>query len=190
MATVDPSNGSRSHLRRQESDGVATLLRQARERRGLTLEQVAHETKVPLERLAALEQYGLSGGSCGFYQRARIRAYARAVHIDDRELLDVLEREAPPPAPAPVQPQRARRRSSRGQHLVTLVACGVIVVSGAGVRGAATGSSQNGGRSWGARQRVGSARPASARRAFHLVTSVSVLPYDWRKRRVARRTAS
>jgi transcriptional regulator with XRE-family HTH domain len=128
MATVDPSDDPRSHLRRQDSDGVATLLREARKRRGLTLEQVAHETKVPLERLAALEQYGLSGGSCGFYQRARIRAFARAVHIDDRVLLDVLQREAPPEAPAPVRPQRARRRSSRGQHLVTLVACGVIVV--------------------------------------------------------------
>jgi cytoskeletal protein RodZ len=128
MATVDPSNDSRPHPRRQDADGVAMLLRQARERRGLTLEQVAHETKVPLERLAALEQYGLSGGSCGFYQRARIRAYARAVHVDDRDLLDVLEREAPPAAPAPVRPQRTRRRSSRGQHFVTLVACSVIVV--------------------------------------------------------------
>ena len=128
MATVDPANDSRSHLRRQGPDGVATLLRQARERRGLTLEQVAHETKVPLERLAALEQYGLAGGSCGFYQRARIRAFARAVHIDDRDLLDVLEREAPPAAPVPVQPQRTRRRSSRGQHFVSLVACSVIVV--------------------------------------------------------------
>ena len=128
MATVDPSNEPESYPRQQDPTRMTTLLRRARERRGLTLEQVALETKIPIERLAALEQHGLSGGNGGFYQRARIRAYARAVGLNERVLLTALEREAPPAAPAPApQPSPARTRSSQAMHVVTLVACGVIV---------------------------------------------------------------
>jgi len=125
--TVNPCSESRSDPRPADPISEATLLRQARERRGLTLDQVAQETKIPLERLAALEQPGLSDGH-GFYQRARIRAYARAVGLDERLVLLAPERATPPAAPLPVRRlPRARIRSLRGQHIVHLVACGVIL---------------------------------------------------------------
>ena len=128
MATVDPSNASPPGRRLPDPGGVALLLRQARERRGLTLEQVAHETKVPIYRLAALERNARADSTGAFYQRARIRAYARAVGLDEYIVLAEFDREAPPEAPAPVpRPPLTGIRSSRAQHVITLVACAVIL---------------------------------------------------------------
>jgi cytoskeletal protein RodZ len=91
---------------------VAEMLRHERERRGVTLEQLAEDTKVPLDRLAAFEREGLVLNG-GFYQRARIRAYARALHLDERVVMDQFEQDlmaaAPTPAPVP-EPDRSLRR--------------------------------------------------------------------------------
>jgi len=139
---VDPANESASHpslppvrgVRLQpdlssEPIGMATLLRRAREQRGLTLEQVARETKVPVERLAALERDGVPHISRGFYQRAHIRAYARAVNLDERIVLAELKREAAPVDSPPVQqPPPVRTRPSRPPHVARLVVRGALVV--------------------------------------------------------------
>lgn len=128
MATIDPSGAPQPGPCPPDPGGVAALLRQAREQRGLTLEQVARETKVPVHRLAALERNEPANSRSGFYQRARIRAYARAVDLDERVVLAELDREAPPPAPPPLpRPPLAGIRSPRGQHIVTLIACAVIL---------------------------------------------------------------
>ena len=115
---------------------MATLLRRAREQRGLTLEQVADETKVPLEQLAALERDALPHVHRGFYQRAHIRAYARAVELDEHVVLAELKREAAPvdPHPPPVQqPPPVRTRSLRPPHVVMTVVCASLVVGISGV---------------------------------------------------------
>jgi cytoskeletal protein RodZ len=89
---------------------VAEMLRHERERRGVTLEQLAEQTKVPLDRLAAFEREGLVSNG-GFYQRARIRAYARALNLDERVVMDQLEQDLMAAAPAPVaEPDRSLRR--------------------------------------------------------------------------------
>jgi transcriptional regulator with XRE-family HTH domain len=49
---------------------IAELLRNARERRGVTLDRLAEETKIPRDRLAAFEQEGFRPDG-GFYQRAQ-----------------------------------------------------------------------------------------------------------------------
>ena len=131
---VDPSNESPSDDRPSEPIGIATLLRRAREQRGLTLEQVAGETRVPLERLAALEQDALPHINRGFYQRAHIRAYARAVDLDERIVLAELKREAAPVDPPPVQPQPpVRTRSLRAHHGVMLVVRAALVAGISGI---------------------------------------------------------
>jgi len=131
---VDPANESRSDPPPSEPIGMATLLRRAREQRGLTLEQVADETRVPLERLAALEQDVLPHIHRGFYQRAHIRAYARAVDLDERIVLAELKREAAPADPPPAeQPPPVRRRSVRGHHGVMLVVRAALVVGISGI---------------------------------------------------------
>jgi cytoskeleton protein RodZ len=68
------------------------FLRSARERRGLTLQQIANETKIPHRLLDALEHGNLDAVPGGMYQRAEIRAYAKAVGLDQTLALTEFER--------------------------------------------------------------------------------------------------
>jgi cytoskeleton protein RodZ len=67
------------------------FLRSAREKRGLTIQQIANETKIPRRLLESLE-HGNLGAVPGMYQRAEIRAYAKAVGLDQSLALSELER--------------------------------------------------------------------------------------------------
>ena len=105
---------------------VADLLRGARERRGLTLEQLAHETKIPVDRRAAFEHDGLPPNG-GFYHRAQIRAYAQALSLDERRVLDALDQDVaattPTPLPQTPPPRAPRVRvSSSAVALVCVIA--------------------------------------------------------------------
>jgi len=105
---------------------VAKMLRDARARRGLTLEQVANETKIGLERLSALECDGLPPDG-SFYSRARLRAYAQALGLDYRIVLEQLNHEllaaAPVDVPEPPTPQPRRF----GVAHVAMTAAGCVV---------------------------------------------------------------
>lgn len=68
------------------------FLRRAREARGLTLQQVSDETKIPKRHLAALELGNLSAVPSGIYQRAEIRAFAKSVGLDQNVALAQFER--------------------------------------------------------------------------------------------------
>jgi cytoskeletal protein RodZ len=85
---------SQSHAQASERQiiGLGELLKSARARRGLTLQQVSNETKIPRRCLEAIEQDGLAALAGGFYRRAHVRAYAQAVHFDPG-LLAQLERD-------------------------------------------------------------------------------------------------
>jgi cytoskeletal protein RodZ len=77
-----------------ETDDVTLgqFLRRARVRRGLTLQQISDETKIPCRRLEALEQGNLAALPGGFYGRSEVRAYAEMVHADPNDALARLER--------------------------------------------------------------------------------------------------
>src|SRR6476659_5199034 len=68
------------------------FLRGARERRGLTILQVSNETKIPWRHLDAFERGDLTVVPNGMYRRAEVRAYARAVGLDQNAALTELER--------------------------------------------------------------------------------------------------
>ncbi len=100
MATAplnDPQTGrgTQAAAGRELSD-VGEVLRHARERRGLTVEQLSRETKLPQRHLLALERGDLEALPGSFYQRAEIRTYARAVGLDPDFALTRLE--GPQPA--------------------------------------------------------------------------------------------
>jgi transcriptional regulator with XRE-family HTH domain len=105
-----------------ESPGIGELLRRARQGRGLTLEQIAHETRIPRRHLEALEHDNFAVLPAGFYRRAQILAFARAVNLDQRIALAELERaEAVPETP---------RNQGRGFPVQrVLIVIGVVVAA-------------------------------------------------------------
>ena len=111
---------------------VGDLLRAAREQRGLTLQQVSADTKIPLDRLAAFEEDRLPPNP-GFYEKAQARAFAQAVHLDYRLVLDAMN-PPPPPEPAvavPDEPAPSPRRVHISHGTMTIAGAILAIVSGA-----------------------------------------------------------
>jgi cytoskeleton protein RodZ len=104
-------------------------LRHEREARGLTVEAIAFQTKIPPRHIEALER-GDALALPAFYQRAEVRTVARAVGVDPQLALARLEAElapADPPPPAPATPTPVR--SNYGPAMVGVV---VLVIAVAG----------------------------------------------------------
>jgi cytoskeletal protein RodZ len=122
--------------RADESVLLGELLRRSRERRGMSLEQLASETKIPLRHLQALERDDHSAMPDDLYRRAKIRAYARAVHLD-REALAQLEHalHAAEPPPVPSEELSLATTAFRKNVLVALGVIGVALVLGLVTRG-------------------------------------------------------
>ncbi len=70
-------------------------LRRARERTGLTLEEIARETKVSTSRVRALERNDLSGWPGGVFRRGFVRSYGTLVGLDPDEVVSVFGRAFP-----------------------------------------------------------------------------------------------
>src|SRR5512142_45914 len=70
-------------------------LRQARERRGISLRQIAASTKISVAALEALERNDVSKLPGGIFSRAFVRSYATEVGLDPdvtvREFLELFE---------------------------------------------------------------------------------------------------
>jgi cytoskeletal protein RodZ len=83
-------------------DDFGGKLRQARERRGISLRQIAASTKISAAALEALERNDISKLPGGIFSRAFVRAYAVEVGLDPddtvKEFLDRFNQEPPPTA--------------------------------------------------------------------------------------------
>jgi cytoskeleton protein RodZ len=83
-------------------DDFGGKLRQARERRGISLRQIASSTKIAAAALDALEKNDISKLPGGIFSRAFVRSYAVEVGLDpDDTVREFLERfnQEPPPSP-------------------------------------------------------------------------------------------
>ena len=69
---------------------VAEQLRQAREAKSLTVEQVAEMTKLRTDHVRALEEGRFNVFSATIYIRGSVKAYAKAMKLDEKTLLDTL----------------------------------------------------------------------------------------------------
>ena len=76
-----------------EMDDFGGKLRQARERRGISLRQIASSTKIAAAALDALEKNDISKLPGGIFSRAFVRSYAVEVGLDpDETVKEFLER--------------------------------------------------------------------------------------------------
>lgn len=108
--------------------GPGQLLRHAREQRGLTLDQIASETKISRRQLEALERDNLTTARDAFYRRAQIRAYAQAVRLDHNLVLAELDRTLTPSQTSEPEAETPRaRRSIRAYGSALIVACVVAL---------------------------------------------------------------
>jgi len=72
---------------------VAERLRIAREAQNLTIEQVADMTKIRTDRVRALEEGKFDAFSATVYIRGSVKAYAKALKLDEAQLLSALDAE-------------------------------------------------------------------------------------------------
>src|SRR5215467_14009617 len=71
----------------KEPDDFGRKLREARERRGLSLRQIASATKISLLTLEALERNDIARLPGGIFSRAFVRSYALEVGLDPEETI-------------------------------------------------------------------------------------------------------
>jgi cytoskeleton protein RodZ len=84
---------------------VGARLREAREKRGVSLRQIANSTRISVMSLEALERSDLSRLPGGIFTRAFIRAYAQEVGLDpDRTIQDFIAELPPEAATATAHP--------------------------------------------------------------------------------------
>jgi cytoskeletal protein RodZ len=109
-------------------------LRQARERRGVSLRQIAASTKISAAALEALERNDISKLPGGIFSRAFVRSYAVEVGLDPdqtvREFLDRFQEEPAPADVAVVVPEdeiRFENRRRLASAVLTIVIVGTAV---------------------------------------------------------------
>ena len=105
------------------------MLRRARENRGLTLEQISNETKIPHRHLEALEHDNVTAVPGEFYRRAEIRAYARAVRLDQDVALAEFERASTQPVARAAGVERPRVQDPTLFRKRALIVVGVALAA-------------------------------------------------------------
>ncbi len=88
----NPSDGG------QLATGCGLFLRQARERAGLSLQEVGAELKMPARVLQALEEENWQQLGAAVFVRGQLRSYARRLKVDITPYLLQVELQSAPPA--------------------------------------------------------------------------------------------
>ena len=121
----------------ERTPDVGAVLREARERRGVSLRQIAEATKISVPALDALERNDLSHLPGGIFTRAFVRAYAREVGLDVeqtvRQFVEQFPGEDPSvterPSRAASPDHRLANRDGRLMRLATRVLTVVLFVA-------------------------------------------------------------
>ncbi|MFS0561141.1 RodZ domain-containing protein [Terribacillus sp. 179-K 1B1 HS] len=98
---------------------IGAKLREARESKGMTLEDVQQRTKIQKRYLKAIEENNHSVMPGEFYTRAFIKEYAQTVGLDPDEVLEPKTQQPQETAAAPVQEESdapSRQERSRAQE--------------------------------------------------------------------------
>ena len=115
-------------------DDFGGKLRQARERRGISLRQIASSTKIAAAALDALEKNDISKLPGGIFSRAFVRSYAVEVGLDPddtvKEFLERFNQEPPPSAEAMAAaiPEEEKQFEQRQRQAVKALAFGAALL--------------------------------------------------------------
>ncbi len=111
---------------------LGAYLRTEREMRGMSLSELAAETRVPETTLQHIEADRFDDLPGEVFVRGFLRAYARAVELDPDRILELLDRPAPSPTlpllPPPSFSLRRRRLATPALVLVLLLAVALITL--------------------------------------------------------------
>ena len=115
-------------------DDFGGKLRQARERRGISLRQIAASTKISAAALEALERNDISKLPGGIFSRAFVRSYALEVGLDpDETVREFLERFNQEPAPtaeavAEAIPEEEREFQERQRKAIRIALAALVTL--------------------------------------------------------------
>jgi cytoskeletal protein RodZ len=122
--------------RRNDSTiGVGPVLRNAREFRGLSIEEAARGTKLRADQLRALEDEDFDALLGDVYVRGSLRSYSVYLGVDPEEVVGAYSRhvEEPPPPPPPPKMDRIERAIAatrlRDDPRVVLIGAAVVLVA-------------------------------------------------------------
>lgn len=116
--------------------GIGAQLRAAREARGLTLAQVAAETRIPQRHLQTIESGDFAALPARTYAVGFSRTYAKVVGLDEADVADLVraELDAQEPRdrgrPATFEPGDPARVPSRGLFWVVVAAVVLLLLGG------------------------------------------------------------
>lgn len=116
--------------------GVGDRLRMAREQAGMTLAQLAAETRIPQRHLELIEAGDWQALPARTYATGFARTYAKAVDLDPSGIVDEVRAELSMSAPgdrsraSSFEPGDPARVPSRGLALLSLLAVALLLVGG------------------------------------------------------------
>ena len=122
------------------SAGIGEVLREAREARGLSLDDAASETRIRSTHLASIEREDFDALDSDVYTRGFIRNYAKAVGADPEPLVAAFDEQRgstrPEPAhaqadsrPLAPEPMTGGRRRGAGIIVAALAVVGLIAIA-------------------------------------------------------------
>ena len=120
--------------RNDSTIGVGPVLRNAREFRGLTIDEAARGTKLRADQLRALEDEDFDALLGDVYVRGSLRSYSVYLGVDPDEVVGAYARhveERPPPAPPPKMDRIERAIAAtrlRDNPRVVLIGAALILV--------------------------------------------------------------
>src|SRR5262245_17795646 len=127
----------RSGLQRS-TIGVGSALRTVRERRGLTLDEAARDTRVRRDYLEAIEEEAVERLLGDVHVRGWLRTYASYLRLSPDKVVAMYEdgtlpeeHEVPPPPLPRTEPVLGARRRRDDHRLWVLIAVTVLVLAGA-----------------------------------------------------------
>lgn len=127
------------------NDSFGTRLRRERERRQITLAQIADTTKIKASLFESLERDNVSRWPSGIFRRSFIRAYAQAIGLDPESTCREFVQRFPEPGDAPPEPANASVPGGGARDTTPTHVTRLAIARGAGVVAFAAGADLEGG---------------------------------------------